>query len=224
MDYKVLMDGYCVCRDWMLEHTELDVDSHITTQSLASPFMLKSGCYENVLQTSGVLQQFISRCVVGGRVMCNPNKMYHVKKKTAELDVCSLYPSAMVCMLGFLMGLPNALANTYYDVLNSQDGYAVRFRITKLNKHLDGPLTNKMNEETGVRDVINEVENEITCIDKAGLEDLITLHDAEFEVTDGYYYNSGRNNRINNVVKNLYDLRLKLKKEKIKRNPAQVCY
>ena len=27
IDCKVLMDGYCVFRDWMLEHTELDVDS-----------------------------------------------------------------------------------------------------------------------------------------------------------------------------------------------------
>ena len=79
MDCKVLMDGYCVVRDWMLEHTELDVDNYITIQSLASSFMLKSGCYENVFQISGVLQQFISRCVVGGRVMTNPNEMYHVK-------------------------------------------------------------------------------------------------------------------------------------------------
>ena len=53
------MDGYCVFRDWMLEHTEIDVDSYITIQPLASSFMFKSGCYENVFQTSGVLQQFI---------------------------------------------------------------------------------------------------------------------------------------------------------------------
>ena len=46
MDCEVLMDGYCVFRDWVLEHTELDVDSYTTTQSLASSFMLKSGCYE----------------------------------------------------------------------------------------------------------------------------------------------------------------------------------
>ena len=63
-----------VFRDWILEHTELDVDSYITIQSLANSFMLQSDCYENVFQTSGVLQQFMSRCVVGGRVMCNSNK------------------------------------------------------------------------------------------------------------------------------------------------------
>ena len=115
MDCKVLMDGYCAFRDWMLEHTELDVDSYTTTQSLASSFMLKSGCYENVFQISGALQQFISRCVVGGRVVTNSNKACHVKKKFADFDACSLYPSAMYFMEGFLKGLPQVLSNTSYD-------------------------------------------------------------------------------------------------------------
>ena len=36
MDCKVLMDGCCIFRSWMLEHTDLDVDNYITIQSLAS--------------------------------------------------------------------------------------------------------------------------------------------------------------------------------------------
>ena len=64
------------------------------------------------------------------------------------------------------------------------------------------------------------MENEIIYVGKIELEDSITFHEAEFEITDGYYYNSGRNNLINNVIKNLYDLRLEL--EIGKRNPAQV--
>ena len=79
MDCKVLMDGCEVFRTWMLEHTGLDVDNSITIQSMASTFMLKSGCYQHVYQISGVLQQLITKCVVGGRVMCNSNKQYHVK-------------------------------------------------------------------------------------------------------------------------------------------------
>ena len=81
MGCKVLMDGYCVFRGWVLEHTESDVDSYNTIQPIASLFMLKSGCYENVFQTSGVLQQLISRCVLGGRVMCNSNKCIMLKRK-----------------------------------------------------------------------------------------------------------------------------------------------
>ena len=82
MDCKVPMDGYCVFRSWVLEHTKLDVDSYTTIQPLASPLMLKSGCYENVFQISGVFQQLISLCAVGGGgVLTNSNKMYHVKKE-----------------------------------------------------------------------------------------------------------------------------------------------
>ena len=81
MDCKVLMEGYDVFREWMLECTDLDVDYYITIQSLASTYMLKSDCYDNVYQLSGVLQQCISRCVVGGRVMSANNKMYHAKKR-----------------------------------------------------------------------------------------------------------------------------------------------
>ena len=47
---------------------------------------------------------------------------------------------------------------------------------------------------------------------KVGLQYLITYHEAEFEVLDGYYFDSGRNNKINDVIKDSYDLRKKLKK------------
>ena len=89
MGCKLLMDGYEVFRRWMLEHTELDVYNFITIQSMASPFMVKSGCYDNVHQVSGAIQQFITKGVVGGRAMTNSNKQYHVKKKTADFDACS---------------------------------------------------------------------------------------------------------------------------------------
>ena len=101
MGCKVLMGGYEVFRGWMLEHTELYVDNIITIQSMASSFMLKPGCYDNVYHVSGAIQQFIYKCVVGGRVMTNSNKQYHVKKEIAEFDACSLYPSAMHYMDGF---------------------------------------------------------------------------------------------------------------------------
>ena len=63
----MLLDGYEVVRSWMLEHTGLDIDNYVIIQSLASDVMLKRGCYDNVFQISGVLQQYITRAVVGGR-------------------------------------------------------------------------------------------------------------------------------------------------------------
>ena len=68
---------------------------------MASSFRLKSCCYDNVYQISGVRQQFITKCVVGGRAMTNSDKQYHVKKKTADFDACSSDPSAMYFVEGF---------------------------------------------------------------------------------------------------------------------------
>ena len=219
MDCKVLMDGCEVFRQWMLEHTELDVYGFITIQSMASSFMLKSGCYGNVYQISGVIQQFITKCVVGGRVMANSNKQYHVKKKTADFDACSLYPSAMYFMEGFLKDRPKVLNDKSYEFLKQQDGYFVRTKIIKLSKHLGFPLTSKLNEDSGVRNFINEMDTGIIYIGKVGLEEWITYREAEFEIIDGYYYGQGRNNTINHVIEDLCNLRLQLKQDK---NPAQI--
>ena len=61
------------------------IDGFITVQSLASSFMLKTGCYKDVYQVSGAIQQFMSKGVVGGRVITNSNKQYHVKRKLLTL-------------------------------------------------------------------------------------------------------------------------------------------
>ena len=148
--------------------------------------------------------------------------MYHVKKKIADLDACSLYPGAMFFMKGFLQGLPQVLNNTSYGFLKSQDGYFMRVKHVKLNKHLDFPLASKINED-GVRDFIHNMGNWIIYIDKVGLEDSITFHEAEFEIIDGYYFNSGRNNNINNVIKNLHELIFQLKKND-KKKSSTGCY
>ena len=68
--------------------------------------MLLTGCCDNVYQISGVLQQFVSRCVVGGGVMTNLNKQCHVKNNITDCDACSLYPSAVYYMDGLLEDRP----------------------------------------------------------------------------------------------------------------------
>ena len=88
---------------------------------------------------------------------------------------------------------------------------------------MDFPLTSKLNEDSGVRDFINEMDNGISYIDKVGLEELLTYHEAEFEIIDGYYYDQGRNNTINHVIEDLYNLRLKLKQDKIQHRLLLNC-
>ena len=107
---------------------------YITLQSLCSEYKLKSNCYDNVAMLSGVVQHCLSRCVVGGRCMTNQNKMYHVKRKLADFDACSLYPSAMFRMLGYLQGKPKVLKHLSYDFLKQQSGYFIRIQILRINK------------------------------------------------------------------------------------------
>ena len=53
-------------------------------------------------------------------------------------------------MDGFLEDDTNVLIDKSYEFLKQQDGYFVRIKIIKLNRHLDFPLTPKVNEESGV--------------------------------------------------------------------------
>ena len=54
-------------------------------------------------------------------------------------------------MDGFLEDKPKVILDKTYEFLKQQDGYFVRIKIIKLSKHLDFPLTSKLNEESGVR-------------------------------------------------------------------------
>ena len=105
--------------------------------------------------------------------MTAKNKQYHVENKIADFDVCSLSPSAMYFMEGFSKGLPKVLSDASYEFLKQQYGYFVRLKTIKLNVHLDFPLTSKLNEESGVREFINEIDNAIIYIAKIGLGELV---------------------------------------------------
>ena len=130
MDCHVLRLGYEIFRKIVLEYTSLDIDNYITIQSLCSDYKLKEGCYNDVAMFSGVVQHYISNCIVGGRCMTNSNKMYHVKRKLADFDACSLYPSAMNRMKGYLRGTPKVLNKSQlnYNFVSSQDGYFIKVK------------------------------------------------------------------------------------------------
>ena len=112
-------------------------------------------------------------------------------------------------MEGFLKGKPKALRNTSYEFLKQQDGYFIRNRIIKLNKHLNCSFTNKIHKKVVLG---------ILLIDKASFGNLIELHDAQFEIIGGHYYNGGRNETINHAIGSLYTLKLKVKMMKTSTN------
>ena len=142
--------------------------------------------------------------------MTNSNKMYHVKRKVADFDACSLYPSAMNRMLGYLIGKPQILNKSQlnYDFLKNTDGYFIRIKITNVGKFRQFPLMSKITDN-GVRMFTNDMINEIVYVDKTALEDAINFQSIDFEIIDGYYFNNGRNNKINETIQHLYNLRKK---------------
>ena len=219
IDVSVLKQGYAKFRNDMLELTGLDCDDFITIQSMAEAYLLKEGVYNGVYKISGFVQQFIHKCIVGGRTMTNSNKMFHTKMKLADFDACSLYPSAMA-LLGYLMGLPKVLKpdQLNYDFLQSIDGYFVKIKITKVGKHRQFPLLSKISKDK-VRQFKNSMVGEMVYVDKNALEDLVEFQHVEFDVVQGYYFDEGRNYKIREIINKLYNKRKEMKKYK---NPAEV--
>ena len=139
------------------------------------------------------------------------------------LDVNSLYPFAIVLLNGYPIGAPK---NIPIEDLKSKkfmeyaDEYYLKILITKVRNKLDFPILTKTGEN-GERLWINDIEGEEVYVDRISLEELMEHHSIEFEVKTGVMFNQGYNDKIGKVVKKLYELRTKYKKEK---NPVQLLY
>ena len=139
------------------------------------------------------------------------------------LDINSLYPYAIVLLNGYPLGPPK---NIPIEDLKSKkfmkyaDEYYLKILITKVRNKLDFPTLTKTGEN-GERLWINDMEGEEVYVDRISLEELMEHHDIDFEVKTGVMFNEGYNDKIGKVVKKLYDLRTKYKKEK---NPVQLLY
>tara|TARA_R110000824_G_scaffold171736_1_gene349391 strand:+ start:51 stop:3818 length:3768 start_codon:yes stop_codon:yes gene_type:complete len=237
LDCEVLRNGWNKFRDQILDVTEtmewcpvkVDINFVNTAAKLAHSIMLLSGVYDNVYMTSGVVQSFCSRAVVGGRTMCSRNEIHVVKDRLiGNSDANSLYPSAMARLPGYLKGKPNVLTpeQTSYAFLQQQSGYIVEVRVDKVGKWRDFPLQSKAVK--GVRDFSNRLEcpkgkGYTLTMDNYSLEDFLKYQDAEVTILRGYYWNKGYNNRINDVIRYLYSCRLHYKDPK-NYNPIEKSY
>jgi hypothetical protein len=240
-DCEVLNKGYETFRGWILKELKIDIDGVWTIASLADKYLKLNGVYDGVYQLSGLPQIFIQKCVVGGRTMCRNNvkKIFDgtiegsddFGKRMADYDGVSLYPSAMVRMLGTLKGIPKILEGRHLNkkFLDSVDGYFVKIRLLEIGIKRDFSLISDINEN-GVRVFCNECEKtdddgkkhfKEYYVDKTTLEDWIEFQDIKYEIIRGYYYDEGRNPKIREVLQYLFDTRVKYKKIK---NPIQVIY
>ena len=222
IDVELLRDGYNIFRDNCISHFNIDVNKILTIPTLADKYFIKQGCYDGVYELAGQPRQFIQNCIVGGRTMCCNNEKHILENvKINDFDAVSLYPSAMYQMKGFLKGLPKVITNLDYNVVKNYDGYFVQIKIKKIGIKRKFALCSYIDSDKGVRNFTNDLIGEIIYIDKTGLEDLIKFQQVEFEIVKGYYFDQGHNNKINEVIKFIFDKRLQLKKEK---NVGQLIY
>tara|TARA_Y100001968_G_scaffold81089_1_gene72211 strand:- start:303 stop:3992 length:3690 start_codon:yes stop_codon:yes gene_type:complete len=219
-DTEVLCKGYETFRGWILEALDIDIDNQVTISSVARTYLQQRGCFEGVENIGGITAGFMRQCMVGGRVMTRENKKVHAKGRISDYDAVSLYPSAMARMPGFLKGKPKLLQPDQLnrEFLDRQDGYFVHARIAKVGVKRAFPLMTGAKED-GTRTFDNDIEE--VYIDKTSLEDLVEFQKCEVEVLDGVYFDQGRNTKISEVMRELFQLR---KQKKAEGNPIQEVY
>ena len=214
LDCIVLQQGYEKFASLVDEAIGEDINNYISLASMAHNYLIKEGCYDGVLQMSGVPRAFIQKCVVGGRTMCAENKKSLNFNKDSgvlfsDFDAVSLYPSAMSRMVGFLKGKPKIIKTFEPD---KYDGYFVCIKVKSIKKKYKFPCVSLLTDE-GIRNFTNDLVGEYLYLDKTGLEDFVKYHGAEYEFVNGYYYNEGHNGTIRTVINHLFNQRLKFKKE-----------
>jgi hypothetical protein len=211
-DTEVLARGYETFRGWIQETLEIDIDKQVTISSVARTYLQNRGCFEGVENVGGVAREFMKQFVVGGRVMTRENKKVHAKGKISDYDAVSLYPSAMVRVDGFLKGKPKLLTvdQLTREFLDQQTGYFVHCKVKSVATRRSFPLLTRHGED-GTRSFSNDIEE--VYVDKTGLEDLVEFQGCDIEILDGIYYDQGRNDKVREVMRELFETRKKFKAE-----------
>lgn len=219
-DVNVMKKGWRIFRQAFLDFADIDCLSYPTISSMGDAYMTEQGCYIDVHKIAGVPQRFIANASVGGRVMCANNERVEMvdgsSTPQADFDGVSLYPSAMARIPGYLIGAPKVW---YEGVdLKKADGYFLKIHVTSVGKKYRFPIC-RLKDDDGANRWTNDLEGKTITVDRFTLEDLVKFSKIEYEILQGYYFNEGRNARVNDVITNLFTMRLKYKKEG---NPLQL--
>ena len=96
----------------LMPNSFLDVNNYISISAIGYALTKMYGCFEGCYELSGKPQDFISRCICGGRTMTKNNQKQLVQGKIQDFDAVSLYPSAMYKMPGIPKGKPKVITDT----------------------------------------------------------------------------------------------------------------
>tara|TARA_R110000822_G_scaffold1891_5_gene9053 strand:- start:6904 stop:10263 length:3360 start_codon:yes stop_codon:yes gene_type:complete len=229
IDCDILKKSYFIFRGWMLSATKLDLKNYCSIASMSLDYLILNGVFKDCFKLAGTPQQFIQKCVVGGRVQLSNNEKKIRVGNIADFDAVAEYPSAMFRMEGILMGKPKVIKNKDINWLMNQDGFFIKVLcVNEPTKNRAFPCLSVIDQKTGSRNFTNKVMGETFYLDKTSYEDCVKFQGLQFEVLSGYYYDEGRNPKLKKVIKHLFDTRIKAKNEikdgKPFKNPIEQVY
>jgi hypothetical protein len=216
LDVIVLLD--CVDKFYTAieDLTYVDVRNKITSASISKEIYRQYGALDYVHLLTSQLSEKIRKALTGGRVMVNNNTPCVIsdEEEIRDLDGNSLYTSAMYIMGGIPVGAPKlAPKDITIQELKEKSYFIADVDIISMNRHSTMPFANYKDED-GLRKYTNETENlKNVPIDNNTLKVYELIHgDVEYKVNSAIYFDQGSNSIINNIVSELYNLRLYYKK------------
>lgn len=228
-DVQILAKGWLKFRQLCMEALDgLDIDSvrntghpYVSINQVSHDYLKEKQAYDGCYWLSGVQRDFLQNCISGGKCMMANNTKQWVEGSISDFDACSLYPTAMAYMGGYLKGKPKIIPNDITQVDPSWDGYFLRLRVLDFGgKKRRFPILSYKNKDGGrVYSDGKDILGKEIYVCKFELEDAIEFYPGfRYEIVQGLYFDQGRNNKISDLMKDLYERRKKFKAEK---NPVQ---
>lgn len=224
----------------LIEKHRFNIFNYLTISSFSHDYMVKNGVYINTTTLKNSVDKFIKKGVSGGKVMCYNNKpqKYTIKEfnknlpkfdkiskkelkekdfsnHIADYDAVSCYPSAMYFMDGVPVGKPVLLdPKTDLNTLTGHYYFSLKIKSFKRNSSFPSIYIKNGKDD---KQYLNKIPEELIYGDKYKFQELMINHVLdEYEIKTLLYFPEGYDNKINVVVKNLFEKRLKLKNDKNK--------
>jgi hypothetical protein len=212
-DCELLSQCFIKLRSIINKEFNLNIEKYYTTPSMAKSYQEIKGCFEGVEPIDGLVQQFVQRAVVGGRVCVEWNKKKQNYESVYCYDCNSLYPTAM--RIGFVKGKPKLCTREIFERRRNDDDfyYIIEIKVTKINKKRAIPIYYERIK--GLLNWTNEASNtETHVIDRTTLEDFEKYNEIEYEVIGGIYFDEGRNMKVAELMNDIYSKRSKAREDK----------
>lgn len=234
-DVEVLKQGLNIFCKSIKDDFEIDAINYLSVSSIADAIFNKQVYSKigNLYKVGGIVREFLSYAVHGGRVMPSENKKWAYKISPEDVssgyglcdfDAVSLYPSAM-SRLWLIDGEPEVFEN--WQLIDNKymrdpkiSAYVVEILITKIPIKRQFPLVIGKNPLTGSVLNTNDPPVRMTVCD-IELEDLIKFQGIEFTSIRGFFWRGKKHTQIQKCIRGIFEKRAEYKKEK---NPIQNVY